>query len=356
MKIATVVGARPQFIKAAVVSKALRDKGLEEVLIHTGQHYDAHMSDIFFVELGLPAPALHLGIGGLSHGAMTGRMLEALEQEFQILQPDWVLVYGDTNSTLAAALAAAKLHIPIAHVEAGLRSFNRHMPEEINRVMTDHVSTLLFTPSAVADDNLAREGITRGVHRVGDVMYDAALQFLQPERIDTLRAQWGLPDSYAVLTLHREENTQTGSQLRDLVETLQTLSHALPICFPVHPRTQKALGQWGIPLRHPIYPLEALGYLDMLALVKGARLVLTDSGGLQKEAFYLQRPCITIRPETEWVETVNIGWNQLANTPAALQSAWSKALQQSHKQPLPTSDIYGKGNTAQHVAQILSAT
>jgi UDP-GlcNAc3NAcA epimerase len=351
MNIATVVGARPQFVKAAVVSRALRAHGLHETLIHTGQHYDAQMSDIFFTELGLPVPARHLGIGGLSHGAMTGRMLEALEQEFQQLQPDWVLVYGDTNSTLAAALAAAKLHIPIAHVEAGLRSFNRQMPEEINRVMTDHVSTLLFTPSAAADANLAREGITQGVHRVGDVMYDATLRFLQPERIHRLRAQSQLPEAYAVLTLHREENTRSETQLRALIEQLQHLAQDLPLCFPVHPRTKKMLDQWGIPLKAPIYPLEALGYLDMLALVHHARYVLTDSGGLQKEALYLGKPCITLRPETEWTETIASGWNQLAADPSALAKAWAALRSRPDAAP-PT--LYGLGNAAELIAQRLA--
>jgi UDP-GlcNAc3NAcA epimerase len=347
MNIATVVGARPQFVKAAVVSRALHAHGLHETLIHTGQHYDAQMSDIFFTELGLPVPARHLGIGGLSHGAMTGRMLEALEQEFQQLQPDWVLVYGDTNSTLAAALAAAKLHIPIAHVEAGLRSFNRQMPEEINRVMTDHVSTLLFTPSATADANLAREGITQGVQRVGDVMYDATLRFLQPERLEALRAKWGLPEQYAILTLHREENTGDRPHFQHLLDALGTLSHQIPIYFPIHPRTQKVLDTYQMSLASHIHPLESLGYLDMLALVHGACLVLTDSGGLQKEAFYLQRPCITLRPETEWVETLENGWNQLLKDPQQLTALTEEALRQ-RKSPLP--HPYGQGQSATLIA------
>lgn len=353
MKIATVVGARPQFVKAAVVSKALQEAGLDEILIHTGQHYDAQMSDVFFAELGLPVPARHLGIGGLSHGAMTGRMLEALEQEFQALQPDWVLVYGDTNSTLAAALAAAKLHIPIAHIEAGLRSFNRRMPEEINRVMTDHVSTLLFTPSAVADENLAREGITQGIHRVGDVMYDATLRFLQPDRIEELRAQWGLPNNYAVLTLHREENTNQLDHLKHLLQRLGELSHELPVYFPIHPRTKKILVTQRIEVAANIHLIESLGYLDMLALVHGSSLVLTDSGGLQKEAFYLQRPCITLRSETEWIETLENKWNQLLIQPNILPQLTHIALKlvPSFTLPMP----YGNGTSAPIIAHILQS-
>lgn len=313
MKIVTVIGARPQFIKAWPLSTALRAAGWSERIIHTGQHYDAQMSDVFFEELGIPRPDVNLEVGSGAHGAQTGRMLEKIEQDFLKHKPDWVLVYGDTNSTLAAALAAAKLHVPLAHVEAGLRSFNRRMPEEVNRVLTDHVSQLLFCPTTTSVENLRREGIVSGVHAVGDVMLDALCSAVElAGRRSTILATLGLTrQSYLLATVHRAENTDDPGRLRELLSTFTTCP--LPVVLPLHPRTRgilergmaKELAEAGSKLRL----IEPVGYLDMVALTANASTVLTDSGGLQKEAFWLGVPCITLREETEWVETVAAGAN-----------------------------------------------
>lgn len=312
MKIATIVGARPQFIKCAPLSRELRE-GHTEVLIHTGQHYDPEMSDVFFEELSIPEPDYNLGIGSGPHGEQTGRMLSAIEGVLLREKPDLVLVYGDTNSTLAGALAAAKLHVPVAHVEAGLRSFDRTMPEEINRVVTDHVSDLLFCPTETALWNLAREGITRGVHLTGDVMVDA-LEFNRARAAETSRvlSRFGLRSGeYLVLTVHRPANTDSEKHMEAILAALG--DSALPVLFPVHPRTRRALeghGLWG---RMPgnVIATEPLGYLDMLHAMACAHKILTDSGGIQKEAYLLGVPCITLRDTTEWVETVRDGWNIL---------------------------------------------
>jgi UDP-GlcNAc3NAcA epimerase len=312
----TVVGARPQLIKASPVSRLLRARaGVREVLVHTGQHFDANMSDAFFADLAMPAADHHLAIAGGGHGAMTGRMLAALEPLMLEVAPDWVLVYGDTNSTLAAALAAAKLGIPIAHVEAGLRCFNRRMPEEINRLVTDRLSRLLFCPTATAVHNLRAEGISQGVHHTGDVLYDALLRHRDRAKESTILDRLGLRDGrYFAATLHRAENTDDPGRLRLMLGYLQQQSACLPMVMPLHPRTRQALARAGLAAAG-IMTTDPLGYLDMLRLLLGARAVYTDSGGLQREAYFLRKPCITLREETEWPETIAAGWNRLWSQP-----------------------------------------
>jgi UDP-GlcNAc3NAcA epimerase len=317
MRILTVVGARPQFIKAAAVSRAIvTSANVSEILVHTGQHFDPEMSDIFFEELELPPPAYHLGISGGSHGDMTGRMLAAIERLLLDERPDWVLIYGDTNSTLAGALAAAKLKIPVAHVEAGLRSYNRRMPEEINRVLTDHISTLLLCPTAAAVANLAQEGISRGVHWTGDVMYDATLHSTAQARVRSrVLERLGLKSGeFAVATIHRAENTDDHIQLRRVLDWLKARTREMPVVFPLHPRTMQAVNRAGLDLA-PLLVCAPVGYLDMVRLLDGAVAVFTDSGGLQKEAYFHRKPCVTLRTETEWIETLACGWNRLWEGP-----------------------------------------
>jgi UDP-GlcNAc3NAcA epimerase len=328
VKIVTVVGARPQFIKAAVVSRALVREGrpwsgrMVERLIHTGQHSDANMSQVFFEQLDLPQPHINLGIANLSHGAMTGRMLEALERVLLAERPDWVLVYGDTNSTLAAALAATKLHLPIAHVEAGLRSFNKRMPEEINRILTDRVSTRLFCPTAEAMRNLHAEGLAQLAIHSGDVMYDAAVFYRRKAEARNALAAFGVAaGQYVLCTVHRAENTDDPARFDAIMTALEQIASELPVLFPVHPRTR------GLLERRPRAPglrlLEPVSYLDMISLEAGARAICTDSGGVQKEAFFHRVPCLTLRDETEWVETVELGWNALCGADGArILAAW----------------------------------
>ena len=312
VKIVSVVGARPQFIKASALSRPLRRRATE-ILVHTGQHYDANMSQVFFDELGIPAPEYNLGVGSASHGAQTAAMLVALEDLLVAERPDWVLVYGDTNSTLAGALAAAKLHIPVAHVEAGLRSFNRLMPEEINRVVADHLSELLFCPSRLALENLAAEGIRQGVHVVGDVMA-AALAYAvdRAEEESAILERLGLtPKNYLLVTVHRAENTDDPQRLQNILSVLAQIKE--PVLLPLHPRTRKLIEEldFDASAAPNLRLIEPLGYLEMVRLEKSARLILTDSGGIQKEAYWLGVPCITLRDETEWLETVELGWNTL---------------------------------------------
>ena len=329
MKIVTVLGARPQFIKASAVSRVIRDDysaKIQEVLIHTGQHYDHNMSKVFFDELAIPHPQYNLEISGDQHGAMTGRMLEGIEKVLLQEKPDWVLIYGDTNSTLAGALAAAKLHIPIAHVEAGLRSFNRRMPEEMNRILTDHVSSLLFCPTETAVHHLKAEGIQQGVHNVGDVMYDIALFYRDRAReqstvMETLGLMHG---GFALATCHRAENTDDPKRLGAILSALADLSSQLPVVISLHPRTRKLIAEYG--LSHHLESLivsDPLSFLDMMALEQAARVIITDSGGVQKEAFFYGVPCITLRDETEWIETVDLGWNRLVE---ASQDSISNAV------------------------------
>jgi UDP-N-acetylglucosamine 2-epimerase len=352
MRIVTVVGARPQFIKAAPVSAALSGCA-EEIVVHTGQHYDDDMSGVFFRELGLAEPDHHLGVGSGSHGQQTAAMLSGIESVLLAERPDAVLVYGDTNSTLAGALAAAKLDIPVAHVEAGLRSFNRSMPEEHNRVLTDHLATWLFCPSDTAVRNLAGEGLISGVHNVGDVMLDAALHFAAvAEERSTILDQMGLSSGgYLLGTLHRAYNTDDPHRLRSIVTALSRIGE--PVVFPVHPRTRLAMANLDLnEASTGIHMIDPVGYLDMLVLLQHARLVLTDSGGLQKEAFFFGVPCATLRPETEWVETVTAGWNVLVNADEDLIMA--AAQRRDWPQP-PPPQLYGDGCSAGRIASILTA-
>ena len=348
MKIVTIVGARPQFIKAAAVSRVLR-RQIREVLVHTGQHYDGNMSQVFFEELEIPPPDFNLGIGSGEHGAQTGAILAAVEKVLQKEKPDRVLVYGDTNSTLAGALAAAKLHVPVAHVEAGLRSFNRRMPEEINRVLTDHVADLLFCPSQTAVDHLAAEGIRTGVHRVGDVMYEALMHAVRlAERNSRALERLQLaPGAYALATIHRADNTDDPARLGRLVAALQEVARTLPVVFPVHPRTRRRLPDL-VPGRS-LHLVEPLGYLDMARLETRAALILTDSGGIQKEAYWLRVPCKTLREETEWVETVQQGWNVLAGAdPERIVHCVRNV-----RRPPAGADVYEGAGSVQRLAGVL---
>jgi UDP-N-acetylglucosamine 2-epimerase len=351
MKIFTVIGARPQFIKAAPVSKALKAAGHREFLVHTGQHYDYGMSQVFFDELSLPQPDVNLNIGSGNHGKQTGQMLMGIEEILLAEKPDCVLVYGDTNSTLAGALAAAKLYIPLAHVEAGLRSYNREMPEEHNRVLTDHCANLLFSPTQTGIDNLAKEGITRNVHLVGDTMYDAVLQYAEiaVQRSAVLDSFAIQSKRYLLLTIHRASNTDSADNLRGILSALAQTGET--VIFPLHPRTRAAMSAMNLSMDD--YPnikvVDPQGYLDMLMLEKNARMILTDSGGIQKEAFFFAVPCVTLRTETEWVETAQSGWNQvvgidrerilhaLANTPPSSQPP----------------ALFGNGQAAQEIVNIL---
>ncbi len=361
MKLVTIVGARPQFIKAAVISRAIpafnegRNDGrrIREVLVHTGQHYDEDMSDIFFRELGIPAPAYQLSIGSGPHGQQTGRMLEAIEGVLQTERPDWVLVYGDTNSTLAGGLAASKLRIPVAHVEAGLRSYNRAMPEETNRVIVDHLSSLLFCPTARAVKNLSSEGIAAGVHLVGDVMYDSLLYTLKrTEGSVEILSRLGLqPGEYCLATIHRAETTDRRETLRGVFSALGRIR--VPVVVPVHPRTRgalEAIGMVGPPETGRL--ISPVSYQEMLVLERHARLILTDSGGVQKEAFILGVPCVTLRDETEWEETVEARWNRLAGTdPEGIVAAAHDSLMSL---PPAAGTPYGSGHAAEAVLEIVA--
>lgn len=313
MKVVSIVGARPQFIKLAPLSVELRKREIFEIILHTGQHYDDNMNKVFFEELEISEPDYNLGIGSGLHGEQTGRMLIGIEEVLLKEKPNLVIVYGDTNSTLAGSLAASKLHIPLAHVEAGLRSFNKKMPEEINRIVADHLSDILFCPTETAIENLKKEGIDKNVYLVGDLMFDALMHF---EKISQLKSKILeklnlTPKSYLLLTIHRAENTDNRERLENIFESLREIDKV--IVFPVHPRTRDRLEKYGLfsLLGKNIEVIDPVGYLDMLMLEKNAYAIVTDSGGVQKEAFWLKVPCITLRDETEWVETVDLGWNTL---------------------------------------------
>jgi UDP-N-acetylglucosamine 2-epimerase len=348
MTVLSVVGARPQFIKAAPLVRAIACRH-RSMLVHTGQHYDANMSDVFFDELGLPAPDVHLGIGSGPHGAQTGAMLSALEPVMIETRPDWVVVYGDTNSTLAGALTAAKLDVRVAHVEAGLRSFNRAMPEEINRLVADHLSDLLLCPSDAAIANLKAEGRVRGVHRATDTMIEALTDATSRARAaSTVLDRLSLAErGYVLATVHRAENTNSHGRLGRIVAALDALGE--PVVFPVHPRTRRALADAGFTPGPAVTLLEPVGYLDMVRLESSARLIVTDSGGVQKEAFWLGVPCVTVRDETEWTETVESGWNVLAgtDTQAIIDAVRRFAV------PATRSPLYGEGRSSQAIVHLL---
>jgi UDP-GlcNAc3NAcA epimerase len=363
MKIVTIVGARPQFIKAAPVSKAIRDHNekekdprITEVLVHTGQHYDHGMSQIFFDDLDISEPNLNLGVGSGNHGWQTGQMLMRIEEVLLAEKPDFVVVYGDTNSTLAGALAAVKLNLPVAHVEAGLRSFNREMPEEHNRVVADNCADLLFCPTQRAVDNLAREGVTNGVHLVGDTMYDAALQFAAIARkrstiLNDLKLE---PKAYLLTTIHRPYNTDLPDNLRNILAAFAEIGEV--IVFPVHPRTSKKIAALERAFPQEKVPgnlkmIAPVGYLDMLVLEENARLILTDSGGMQKEAYFFGVPCITLRPETEWVETVEADWNVVAGADiSAIVEGYQKAI---NSPPTKRPNLYGDGRASLEVVRYI---
>ncbi|MBZ5706047.1 MAG: UDP-N-acetylglucosamine 2-epimerase (non-hydrolyzing) [Acidobacteriia bacterium] len=352
MKIVSIVGARPQFIKAAAVSRALREQH-REILVHTGQHYDYEMSGIFFDGLDLPRPDVNLEVGSGSHAAQTAAMLKGIEDVLLAERPDYLLIYGDTNSTVAGALAASKLSVPVAHVEAGLRSFNRRMPEEINRVVADHLSELLLCPSDTAVQNLSAEGITRNVHLVGDVMLDVlnwAKRRLATKPSGILDRQGLTQRRYLLATVHRSENTDDLARLSQILNAFNSLDQ--PVVFPVHPRARKMITEARCRIEPHVRLIDPVGYLDMVAIAGAARLILTDSGGLQKEAYWLGVPCLTLRDETEWVETVEAGWNILvgADSRKIVETVHSFAPNGSH--PV----LYGDGFAAGRCVDLLSRT
>jgi len=360
MKIVTIVGARPQFIKAAAISRAIAQSNrtsshkIDEIMIHTGQHFDENMSDVFFTELDIPHPHFNLNISNCSHGAMTGKMLEAIETVLSKQQPDLVLIYGDTNSTLAGALAASKMHIPIAHVESGLRSFNMRMPEEVNRIVSDRISNYLFCPTKIAVDNLRNEGIVDNVYNVGDVMYDITLHYKDSAQQSINLEQWGLEGvKYVLCTIHRAENTNDISRLKSIFDALREIAIEMSVILPIHPRTEQLIKEsnnmdWmdGITIIKPV------SYLNMLKLEMSANIIITDSGGVQKEAFFLNIPCITLRNETEWMETVTAGHNVISG------SNKEKIIDAYHKfnsgNLLASKDRpYGDGTAAKKIIEIL---
>lgn len=358
IKIVTIIGARPQFIKAAAVSRVIRNEfpeSVTEVLVHTGQHFDENMSKVFFDELDIPEPKYNLEISGGQHGAMTGRMLESVEKVLLDEKPDWVLIYGDTNSTLAGALAAAKLHIPVAHVEAGLRSFNMRMPEEVNRIVSDRIATLLFCPTETAVRNLEAEGVTKGVSNVGDVMFDVALHYKEQARQQSrVLEQTGLKEKAFVLaTCHRAENTDDSQRLAQIVDALGTVAKRLPVVFPIHPRTRKLIAEQGLAEElGEVRITDPIPFLDMVALEQAASLILTDSGGVQKEAYFYGVPCVTMRDETEWVETVELGWNVLVGASTArIVSAVERALAAARASD--SASPYGSGDSARRIVKTL---
>ena len=368
MKLLSVVGARPQFIKIAPMCRVFaeynegaKDK-IEDIIVHTGQHYDADMSDIFFDELKIPKPHHHLGVGSCSHGAQTGRMLEKIEKLLIDIRPDMVIVYGDTNSTVAGAMAAVKLDIPVAHIEAGLRSFNKKMPEEINRIVADHVSDLLLAPTPTAMNNLQAENLIEKSKNVGDIMYDAVLfnRRLAEQRPDILSALGLKPKKYGVVTIHRAENTNDLMRLKEILTSLNKIAEDdLMLIFPVHPRTRNIINnnfqEWKA--NGNLSLIDPLGYLDMMQLIKNAALSLTDSGGLQKEAFFLNCPCITLRDETEWIETVESKGNIIAGADSEkineAYSYWRKRMNSNIDFSDHVNTFFGNGNTAEQILEAI---
>lgn len=349
VKILSVVGARPQFVKLSPIAHACERAGIEHIIVHTGQHYDPLLSDVFFEDLKIPAPDEHLGVGSGSHGKQTGDMMGRLDDVITAHDPDWVLVYGDTNSTLAAAVSAVKLHYPLAHLEAGLRSFNRAMPEEINRVLTDHAADLLLAPTEVAATHLAAEGLADRTVVVGDVMTDVLMNEVAALDDDASPITEKLdfePGSYSLATIHRAENTDSPERLKTIIDSLQSVDH--PVVILAHPRLVAKAGQHGITLEGgSLHVVESLPYPQLLASARSARGIITDSGGLQKEAFLLRTPCTTVRPQTEWVETVELGWNVLVE-PSGLVAAATRP------RPAETDETpYGDGQAADRVVSVL---
>lgn len=356
LKILTVVGARPQFIKAAALSRHILrhcQGSVSEAIIHTGQHYDENMSQVFFDQMGIPTPKHRFDIEKGTHGAMTGKMLADIEGVLVQEKPDVMLVYGDTNSTLAGALAAAKMHVPVAHVEAGLRSYNRRMPEEINRVLTDHLAARLYCPTATACQNLQREGIESGVLNSGDIMLDVAQHFTPlAQATSNVLVQVGLEaNKYILATIHRAENTDVRQRLGAIFEALRQISAHEKVVLPLHPRTRKiALENGLLDLLQKVTILDPVPFWDMIVLQRNARVILTDSGGVQKEAYFNQKPCITVRDETEWVETLSDGWNKLL--PANAREI-ADAVRQAEQPNMPQTPHYGTGNTAKYIVDDL---
>ena len=356
MKLTTIIGARPQFIKAAVVSRAIAEHNsqnptqpITEIIIHTNQHYDSNMSDIFFEQMHIPRPDYNLNVKSTHHGAMTGRMLEKIEEILLLEQPDYVLVYGDTNSTLAGALAATKLHIPIVHVESGLRSFNMNMPEEINRILTDRISAVLFCPTQTAVDNLLSENITQSVYNIGDVMYDAALYYdnIATPSCDITQL---IREPYCLATVHRAENTDDINRLKSIIKALDDIAQTKKVILPLHPRTRKLVVEYDINLQN-ITVISPVGYFDILTLLKNAEAIFTDSGGMQKEAYFFHKPCFTLREETEWIELVAVGANKLVG-------ADYQKIMQTYKQAKFDSNsfsqqLYGDGKAGKKIIDIL---
>lgn len=352
----TIVGARPQFIKAAATSAAVRRAGISEVIVHTGQHYDQSMSEVFFNQMGIPHEDYNLGVGSGSHAYMTAAILQGIERLLEEVRPDAVLVFGDTNSTMAGALAAAKMHVPVGHVEAGMRSFNRLMPEEINRVMTDHIATWHYCSTQNAADNLVREGITSGIEVTGDVMTDAVMQFSQkavfpPAVLADADLQAG---RFITMTCHRAENTDDMTRLASILAGIARISASTPVVYPVHPRTLSRLTESGLCLPTGVIATGPLSYLDMLALMKNSAAILTDSGGIQKEAYLLGVPCVTMRDETEWIETVESGWNALSGADADAIAACVEAAMKPGTRATRT-PLFGDGHAADRIAAHLLA-
>lgn len=349
MKIVTIVGARPQFIKAAAVSNAIRQEH-QEILVHTGQHYDENMSKVFFDELRIPKPDYNLEVGSGNHGKQTGTMLIKLEEIYIEEKPDLVLVYGDTNSTLAGALCASKLLIPVAHVEAGLRSFNKNMPEEQNRILTDHLSNILFVPTVSAVNNLRNEGIEKGVYNVGDVMFDATLNFKKlAEDKDYIIRNLGVEkDKFILTTIHRAENTNDIKRLKNIVEALNNCGK--DVVLPLHPRTKKYINDYGLSFSENIKVIDPVGYLEMINLEMNSQKIVTDSGGVQKEAFFMGKPCITMRDETEWIETVENGWNRVVGTEKHKILDSIVNFHPERKQE----NIFGDGHAAEKILKLLN--
>jgi UDP-GlcNAc3NAcA epimerase len=345
LKIVTVIGARPQFIKAASLSRYIASlKNVEEIIVHTGQHFDANMSTVFFDEMKIPKPKYNLAINSVGHGAMTGRMIEGIEKILLQEKPNWLLVYGDTNSTIAGALAAKKLHIKVAHVEAGLRSFNMEMPEEINRILTDRISDVLFCPTQTAVDNLLKEGyknIPTKIINVGDIMYDSALFYSKIAKGNKIK----LPKKYVLATIHRAENTNSKQKLENIFKALDKINSQIPVVLPLHPRTKNYLKKYNIESK--IHFISPVGYLEMVSLIKNAKAIITDSGGLQKEAYFFKKRCFTLRDQTEWVELIQHHCNQLVNV---LTDDIAKDILSNINKPIDEENkIYGKGNTSQKI-------